>query len=210
MDGFEPSPEQIAQCGQVDLLCTRSGPEASHLADASGVVSHRPPTDDPAQRRDVTETSGVTDLRISGKLIEYRLSELGAQCVAPILAGPAVSANLSSRIGQAEGVAEFTKGEQPGIGCALGTKDLQLQAALEIEPQTGSIPSRPPHDLIPYLQFVLITLIVISELGKILHGYARSSGNRGFSLQRRFISRRTLRQSRARYFGQRRAAVRVV
>ena len=45
--------------------------------------------------------------------------------------------NDADRLGQAEGIIEFAIGQQSGVGRDSGTVELQLQAAVEIQPQNS-------------------------------------------------------------------------
>ncbi len=69
------------------------------------------------------------------KAAKHRLPELRCQGVATVPAGPAVGQHLPGHLGQAEGIIEFTEGEQPGVGRDLGTVEFQLQAAVESDPK---------------------------------------------------------------------------
>ncbi len=42
---------------------------------------------------------------------------------------------IAGHQGQAESIFEFAIGQQPGVGSHSGTVELQLQAAVEIQPQ---------------------------------------------------------------------------
>jgi hypothetical protein len=57
--------------------------------------------------------------------------------VTAILAGPGVSNNFSGKLGQAEGIVKFAKGEQTSIGRNSRTVEFQLQAGVESDPESG-------------------------------------------------------------------------
>ncbi len=55
----------------------------------------------------------------------------------PILASTAVLENIPGNLGQAKGIVKFPVGQKSGIRSDLGTVKFQLEAAVEIDPQTG-------------------------------------------------------------------------
>ena len=76
---------------------------------------------------------GIVHVLISGKATEDGLPELGGEGVAAIPAGPGVGESLPGKLGQAEGIVEFPKGEQTGVRGDPGAVKFQLQAAVESE-----------------------------------------------------------------------------
>jgi hypothetical protein len=71
---------------------------------------------------------------VAGKTTEVGLAELGEQAVAPIHSGARVDQRIGGQRGQAERVVEFPECEQAGIGGDGRAVELQLQAAVEVEP----------------------------------------------------------------------------
>jgi hypothetical protein len=85
----------------------------------------------------MAEAVRVIDILIPGKPTEHRLTELRRQSVAVVLADPAVGQRLPSHLGQAKGVVQFAQGEQTGIRGDLRAVELQLEAAVENDPQVA-------------------------------------------------------------------------
>lgn len=85
----------------------------------------------------MAEAVGVVDILVSGEAAEHRLPELRRQSVAVVLAGPAVGQHLSGHLGQAKGVVQLTEGEQTRIRCHPRSVKLQLETAVETDPQIG-------------------------------------------------------------------------
>jgi hypothetical protein len=135
MDGVDPLSRQVGQSHEVGLAGQHFGLEPSHLAGGGRFLGHRPAADDPAHRRIMAEAVGVVDILVPGKATEHRLPELCRQGVAVVLAGPAVGQHLPGHLGQAEGVIQFAKGEQPGVRGHLRSVELQFEAAVEGDPQ---------------------------------------------------------------------------
>jgi hypothetical protein len=67
------------------------------------------------------------------------LAELGKQGVAPVLPGARIDEEVAGQGRQAESVVEFAKREQTGIGGDGGAGEFELQAAVEIEPETTAL-----------------------------------------------------------------------
>ena len=59
--------------------------------------------------------------------------------VPTVLAGPAVSQDITRQYGQAQGIVEFAVGEQAGVGCDPRTVELQLQPSVETGPKWAAI-----------------------------------------------------------------------
>jgi len=57
------------------------------------------------------------------------------QRMAAVPAGPRIGEHVPGHCAQTEGVVEFAIGEQSGIGGDPGAMELQLHAAVEIEPE---------------------------------------------------------------------------
>ena len=83
----------------------------------------------------MAEAVGVIDILLSGETAEHRLPELRRQGLVIVLAGPQVGQHLSGYLGQAKGIVQFPEGEQPGIRRDPRTMELQLEAAVESDPQ---------------------------------------------------------------------------
>jgi hypothetical protein len=81
--------------------------------------------------------SASVHVLVAGEAPEHGLAELSNQGVAAVLAGPGVGKDTPGELGQAEGIVQFPKGEQPGIGRDLGAVEFQLEPAIEPELDRG-------------------------------------------------------------------------
>ena len=83
----------------------------------------------------MAQTFGVVHVLVSGKPAEHRLPQQADQRMSPILAGACVGKHVPRHRAEAKSVVEFAIGQQPSIRSDPRTMELQLQAAIEIEPQ---------------------------------------------------------------------------
>ena len=79
----------------------------------------------------------VVDILVASKTAEYGLTQQPRQQVARVLATPPIRQRRAREIGQAEGVVQFTIGEQSGVGGDARTVEFQPQATVEIDPQSA-------------------------------------------------------------------------
>ena len=78
---------------------------------------------------------GVVDILVSGKPPEHRLPQQPDQRMAAIPAGACIGEHVARHRAETEGVVEFAIGQQSGIGGDPGAMELELQPAVEIEPE---------------------------------------------------------------------------
>ena len=95
----------------------------------------RLPADDPSHRGIMAQPLGVVDVLVSRKPTEHRLAQHAHQIVATVAARAAVNQVLARDSRQAERIIEFAISQQARIGGDARTVELQLEAALEIEPE---------------------------------------------------------------------------
>ena len=81
------------------------------------------------------QAQGVIDIFVAGKPPEHRLPQQPDQRMAAIPAGARIRQQVTRHRAETEGVVEFTVGQQSSIGGDLGAMELQLQPAVEIEPE---------------------------------------------------------------------------
>ena len=81
------------------------------------------------------QAQGVVDILVSGKPPEHRLPQQPDQSVAAVPAGACVGEHVARHRAETESVVEFAVGQQSGIGGDPGAMELELQPAVEIEPQ---------------------------------------------------------------------------
>ena len=137
VDPIDPPPGQIGEGGKVSTLGEPLRLEAAHLACRGGPTRNGLAADDPAHRRVQAEPVRVVDILVAGKAAEHGLSEHAQQIVTAVLARAAIGQTLPCHRRQAENVIQFPIGEQPGIRGHPQAVELQLQTAVEIEPQTS-------------------------------------------------------------------------
>jgi hypothetical protein len=82
---------------------------------------------------------GIVHVLVSGEPPEDRLANLGSQRVTAILTSPSVGESLSGQVCQAKGIIEVPKGEQPSVRRNSRTVELQLQAGVESDPESGIV-----------------------------------------------------------------------
>ena len=136
LHAIDPPPREIGQRREVLLLGHRARLEATHLARGRGVVRHRAPADDPAHRGITPEAVRIVHVLVPGEAAEHGLAELREQRVAPVLAAARIVKRVGGQRRQAEGVVEFAEREQAGVGGDRGAVEFELQATVEIEPET--------------------------------------------------------------------------
>ena len=81
------------------------------------------------------QAQSVVDILVPGKPPEHRLPQQADQRMAAIPAGACIGQHVPGHRAEADGVVEFTIGQQSGIGGDPGAMELELQPAVEIEPQ---------------------------------------------------------------------------
>ena len=81
------------------------------------------------------QAQGVVDIFVSGKPSEHRLPQQPDQRVTAIPAGACIGEQVTRHRAETESVVELAVGQQSGIGGDPGAMELELQPAVEIEPQ---------------------------------------------------------------------------
>ena len=135
MNAVDPLPGQIGERGEVLVTRQPLGLEPPHLAGRGRIALDRLAADDPAHRRITSQPVGVVDVLVSGKPTEHRLAQHAHQIVATVPARAPVNQVLLRDGHQAERVIELAIGQQSGIGGDARTVKLQLETAVEIEPE---------------------------------------------------------------------------
>jgi hypothetical protein len=175
----DPAPREISQRRQVRRRGHRARLEAAHLAGGRGLLRHRAAAHDPSHRRIAPEAVGIVHVLVAGEAPEHRLTQLSDQAVAPVPPGAGVGEHLGCQRRQAERVVEFPEREQPGIRGDGDAVEFELQATVEIEPET-SLSLSPVASSIRRPLRDRQTLAVHSRFGQQRHQPARSSGKCGF------------------------------
>ena len=137
MDTLDPNAGKFGQCGKVLVAGQSLRLEASHLAGGSGLSFDGLAADNPPHGGITSQTLGVVHVFITANASKQRLTELTRHAVPSVLAGTAILENILGNLGHAKGIVKLPIGEQPGVRGNPGTVELQLQAAVKINPQRG-------------------------------------------------------------------------
>ena len=135
MNAVDPLAGKIGERREVLLRRQPARLEAPHLARRCRRARSRLAADDPAHRRIMAQAFGVVHILVSGKPPEHRLPQQPDQRMAAVLAGACVGEHVARHRAEAESVVEFAIGQQSGIGGDPGAMELELQPAVEIEPE---------------------------------------------------------------------------
>ena len=156
-----------------------TGLEAAHLAGRGRAPCAASPPTMP-RIAGSREPLGVVDVLVAGEPTEDRLAQQPGQGMAPVPAAPRIGEHRTRHRGQAERVVQLAIGEQPGIGGDRGAVELELQAAVEIEPDgiQFQFTRWVRHRRLPQSQDKL--LIAISKSRRPLRKSARHPGNAGY------------------------------
>jgi hypothetical protein len=136
VNALDPLPGQIGERGKVLVARQPLGLEPAHLAGRGRIARDSLAADDPANRRITPQTVGVVDILVAGQPAEHRLAQQAHQIVPIVPARAPVDEVLVRNSHQAERVIEFAIGQQSGIGGDARAVELQLEAAVKIEPQS--------------------------------------------------------------------------
>ena len=135
MNLVDPHPVHVGQGFNVCVGGQKLRLETSHLAGGCGLSCDGLAADYPPHGWIASQTVGVVHVFIATKAAKHRLTEQSRHAVPPILAGTAVLENILGNLGQAKSIVKLPIGEQPGIRGNPGTVELQLQAAVKIDPK---------------------------------------------------------------------------
>jgi hypothetical protein len=83
----------------------------------------------------MAQAFGIVHVLVSGEPPEHGLPQQPDQRMATVPAGARVSKRAACHHAQAEGVVEFTIGQQASIGSNGRASKLERQSAVEIEPE---------------------------------------------------------------------------
>ena len=137
MNLVDPRSAHVGQASNVRIGCQKLRLEAPHLAGGSGLSFHSFATNNPPHGRITSKTVGVVHVFVAANTSKHRLAKLPRHAMPSVLAGTAIVENISGGIGQAKSIIKLPIRQQPAVRGNLGTVKLQLQAAVEINPQRG-------------------------------------------------------------------------
>ena len=83
----------------------------------------------------MAQAFGVVHVLVSGETPEHGLPKQPDQRMAAVPAGARIGEHVAGHCAETEGVVEFAIGQQSGIGGDPRAMELQLHAAVEIEPE---------------------------------------------------------------------------
>jgi hypothetical protein len=135
MHPVDPGAGKVRERREVRLGGQPLGLEAAHLAGRRRAPIDTLPADDGAHRRVKGEALGIVDVFVAGEPAIDRLPQQAEQLVPDVPAAPGIREDRCGRRGQAKGVVQLAIGEQTGVGGDPGTVELELDAAVEGDPQ---------------------------------------------------------------------------
>ena len=127
MHSVDPDSRKSGERSEVVVDCQQLSLEPAHLAGRCAAALDSLAVDDPPHRGIAPEPVGVVHILVSGEPSKDGLARQTDDAVPTVLAGPAVSQDITRQYGQAQGIVEFAVGEQAGVGCDPRTVELQLQ-----------------------------------------------------------------------------------
>ena len=131
----DPNPVHVGQDFNVRIARQKLRLEPPHLAGGRGLSFDGLAADYPPHGGITPQTLGVVHVFITAKAAKHRLTEQSRHAVPSVLAGPAILENLPGNLGQAKSIVKLPIGEQPVVRGNPGTVELQLQAAVKIDPK---------------------------------------------------------------------------
>ena len=93
------------------------------------------PTDNPSHRRIMPQPLGVVDVLVAGQSPEDGLPQKTDKGMPAIPPRARIGEDIARHGAQTEGIVQFAVRQQSGIGGDAGAVELQLHAAVEIEPE---------------------------------------------------------------------------
>jgi hypothetical protein len=139
MNPVDPGAGEIGQGGEVRLAGQPARLEPPHLAGRGGPAIQPATIDHRAYRRIMRQALGVVHILIAGEAAEHGLPQQPGQEMAGVPPTTAFRQHATGHVGQPEGVVQLPVGQQAGVGRDTAAVELQLQAAIEIDPQGAVI-----------------------------------------------------------------------
>ncbi len=137
MNEVDPLAGKITKRGEVFLGGQNLRLEASHLTGRGRLFGDGMAADDPPHDRVEAEPVGIVHVIVPAKASENGLAEQPDKTVATVLPTTGVREDVPGNLGQSDRVIQFALRQQPSVGSDLGTVELKLQPAVEIDPQMG-------------------------------------------------------------------------
>ncbi len=135
MNAVDPLAGKITKRGEVFLGGQNLRLEAPHLTGRGCLFGDGMTADDPPHDRIEAEPVGIVHVVVAAKASENGLAEQPDKTVATVLPGTGVRDYVPGNLGQSDRVIQFPIRQQPSVGNDLGTVELKLQTAVEIDPK---------------------------------------------------------------------------
>ena len=135
MNLVDPLPGKIGECGEVFRGGQKLRLKTPHLTGGCCLSFDGLAADNPPHRGVEAEPVGIVHVVVAAKASEHGLTKLPDKSVATVLSTTSVRECVPGNLGQSESIIQFPARQQSSVGRDLGTVELQLQAAVEIQPQ---------------------------------------------------------------------------
>ena len=135
MDTVDPCAAKIGESLQVVIGRQPFGLEASHLAAGCGVAIQTVTADDSAPDRIMGQPFSVVDVLLAGETTENRLTNEARLFVADIPATSTIAEHGCGEIRETKRAVQLTIRYQASVGRDAGTVELELDPAVEAQPQ---------------------------------------------------------------------------
>jgi len=136
MNAVDPLSGEARECCKILIAREPLGLEPPHLAGRCSFALDRLAADDPAYGRVARQPVGVVYILVSGKPTKHRLAQHAHEIMSAIPARTRIDKVLPCDSHQTKRVIKLAVGQQSGIGGDARTVELQLEAAVEIGPES--------------------------------------------------------------------------
>jgi hypothetical protein len=131
----DPGAGQVRERREVGFGRKPLGLETAHLAGRGRRTVEPLAAHDGAHGRVAREPLGVVDVLVAGEPAVDRLPQEAEQPMADVRPAPTFGKGRGGHRGQAKGVVQLAVGEQAAVGGDPGPVELELEPAVEGEPQ---------------------------------------------------------------------------
>ena len=130
-----PLPRQIGRCGEVLVTGRELCLQSPHTDGAHGLPGYGATVDNPSHRGIASRAVGVVYVLIATEAAEDGSAKQSRHRVPAVLAGARIDRLMAGHVRQAERAIKLAAGRPSGVGGDSATVELELQAAIEIEPK---------------------------------------------------------------------------
>ncbi len=128
-------PRQIGRCGEVLVPGKELLSPIAPSGRARGLPGYGAPADNPSHCGIASRAVGVVYVLMATEAAEDGLAKQSNHRVPTVLAGARIDRLMAGHVRQAERVIRLAAGRPSGVGGDSSTVELELQAAVEIEPK---------------------------------------------------------------------------